>query len=271
MIGPGQALLYSLLMILIGTSGFDYVDWRGYFYPDKLPRKSWLAYYSNHFNALELNFSYYKMPIPGQLYSMVERSDGKVGFALKAHRLMTHDRTATSSDYSSFQSGVQELRDAKKLLAVLAQFPHSFRQCEENRSYIKQLVDRLGPPLVVELRRSEWAVDPIREWLGRIGVGLCCVDEPRIEGLMPPDAVVAASPAYVRFHGRNAAKWYTHDAPAERYDYRYGVQELKEWSKKIKSLENKAGKVLVFFNNHFQAKAVEGAKTMEKLLAEAPD
>jgi uncharacterized protein YecE (DUF72 family) len=255
-------------MISIGTSGFDYPDWSGFFYPEKLPRKAWLPYYSEHFKALELNFSYYRMPGPGQLASMVERTAGKVEFALKAHRSMTHERTASDSEYSDFLSAAFELRQAGRLATVLAQFPNSFGQREENRSYLKRLADRLGPPLTVELRQAEWATDPIRGWLEQIGVGICCVDEPRIKGLMPPDAVAAASPAYVRFHGRNAAKWYSHDRPEERYDYRYDVSELKEWAIKIKKLENRAGKVLVFFNNHFQGKAAEAAKIMEKLLEE---
>jgi uncharacterized protein YecE (DUF72 family) len=259
---------YSWCMISIGTSGFDYPDWRGFFYPEKLPRKVWLPYYAKHFKALELNFSYYRMPGPDQLASMVERTGGTVEFALKAHRSMTHDRTASSAEYSEFLDAVQELRQAGKLGSVLAQFPNSFGQCEENRNYIKQLADRIGPPLTVELRHADWASNAIRDWFKQIGVGICCVDEPRIKGLMPPDAVAAASPAYVRFHGRNAAKWYRHDKPEERYDYRYDASELTEWALKIKKLENKTGKVLVFFNNHFQGKAAEAAKIMEKLLKE---
>ncbi|MCP4674270.1 MAG: DUF72 domain-containing protein [Deltaproteobacteria bacterium] len=256
-------------MICIGTSGFDYADWRGFFYPKKLLRKTWLSYYSKRFHALELNFSYYRMPNQGQLASMVDRTDGKVEFAVKAHRSMTHERTASDIEYSAFIDAIGELRDAERLGAVLAQFPYSFRQSEENRVYLKRLADRLGPPLVVELRRSDWATDPIRDWLEQLGVGYCCVDEPRIKGLMPPEAVATANPAYVRFHGRNADKWYKHDRPEERYDYRYQPSELKEWSLKIRNLENKANKVLVFFNNHFQAKAVEAAEIMERLLAQS--
>jgi uncharacterized protein YecE (DUF72 family) len=255
-------------MITIGLSGYDYEDWRGIFYPEKLSRKEWLGYYAQHFSALELNFSYYRLPQAKQLASMVERTGGKVTFAIKAHRSMTHERVASDGDYNGFLSAVNELRDADRLAAVLAQFPYSFRQCAENRKYLKQLADRLGPPLVVELRRVDWAEDPIIHWLNKMGVGYACVDEPQIKGLMPPRAVATASPAYVRFHGRNGAKWYEHDRPEERYDYRYKPSELNEWKNKIRSLEKQADKVLVFFNNHFQGKAVESAKIMEKLLAQ---
>lgn len=251
----------------IGTSGYDYVDWRGHFYPETLPRTSWLAYYSERFRALELNFSYYRMPTPGQLASMVERTEGKVEFSIKAHRSLTHERTASDTDYRIFLSAVNELREAVRLGAVLAQFPHSFRQCEENRTYLRRLADRIGPPLVFEMRGVEWATEPVREWFEKIGVGFCCVDEPNIKGLMPPLALAAASPAYVRFHGRNGQKWYEHDSPEERYDYRYAKGELLEWVGKIKRLEQKTGKVLVFFNNHFQAQAVDAANAMARFLA----
>lgn len=253
-------------MILIGCSGFDYEDWRGTFYPEHLPRKDWLAYYAEHFSALELNFSYYRLPTPKQLASMVDRTGGKVEFSIKAHRSMTHDRTASDAEHQQFHGAIDELRQAGLLGAVLAQFPNSFRQCEENRQYLKRLVDRIGPPIAVELRHSEWAQDPLWDWMGRIGVSFACVDEPPIPGLMPPLAVATASPGYVRFHGRNGANWYEHDRPEQRYDYRYSPSELRDWAKKIAGLDQKVGKVLVFFNNHFQGKAAEAAKIMKHLV-----
>ncbi len=253
-------------MIEIGTSGFDYEDWRGFFYPESLKKTSRLEYYASHFSALELNFSYYRMPDAAGLASMIKRCDAKVTFAVKAHRSITHERTASDLDFAAFNEALKPVREAKRLGAVLAQFPNSFRQCEENRLYLKRLVERIGPPCAVELRRDEWAADPIISWLGKIGLGYVSVDEPDLPGLMPRSAKVAAAPAYVRFHGRNAEKWYTHNRPEERYDYRYSTRELSEWAGKIRLLEQKTGHVLVFFNNHFQGKAVEAAKIMQRLL-----
>lgn len=253
-------------MISIGTSGFFYDDWRGFFYPDDLPKDGFLSFYAQHFSTLELNFSYYKMPTAKMLSSMLERTEGKVDFAIKAHRSMTHDRTCAKRDFEAFNEALSPLREARKLAAVLAQFPYSFKQTEENRAYVKQLTDNIGHPLVIEPRNADWATGPILKWFSVLGVGFCCVDEPQIKGLMPPLAVVTASPAYVRFHGRNAQKWYTHDRPEERYDYRYTDKELAEWVPKINLLATKSDKVLVFFNNHFQSKAVDGAKKLSKML-----
>jgi len=253
-------------VIAIGTSGFDYDDWRGAFYPAELPKTGFLEFYAEHFQALELNFSYYRMPTARQLDSMLRRTAGRVTFAVKAHRSMTHERTAGDADLGAFEQALAPLRGAGVLGAVLAQFPQSFHQTEENRGYLKRLVDRIGPPFVAELRRADWATPPLLDWLGRIGAGFCCVDEPELEGLMPPLAAATAKPGYVRFHGRNAAKWYVHDRAEERYDYRYEDRELAAWVPKILELERKAGDVLVFFNNHFQGKAVDAAKGLERLL-----
>ena len=255
-------------MIQIGTSGFDYEDWRGIFYPNGLPRESWLAYYAEHFSALELNFSYYRMPSARQIESMVRRTDSKVTFAVKAHRSMTHERHANHNEYVRFIEALRPLREAGRLGAVLAQFPTSFHQTEENRKYIKQLADRLGTPLAVEFRQRDWAEGPVIEWIRRLEIGYVCVDQPQLAGLMPPIAVATAAPAYVRFHGRNADQWYEHDAAHERYDYAYSRRELADWSGSIRDLERQTGHVLVFFNNHFQGKAADSAKQMEQLLGQ---
>jgi uncharacterized protein YecE (DUF72 family) len=253
-------------VIAIGTSGFDYDDWRGAFYPADLPKNRFLEHYAEHFSALELNFSYYRMPTAKQLDSMVRRTGGRVTFVVKAHRSMTHERTAGEADLTAFEEALAPLKAADAFGAVLAQFPQSFHQTEENRAYLKRLVDRLGPPFVVELRRADWAERALRDWLRSIGAGYCCVDEPDLPGLMPPVVDATAKPGYVRFHGRNAAKWYVHDRAEERYDYRYEDRELAAWVPKILELERKAGDVLVFFNNHFQGKAVDGAEALGRLL-----
>jgi len=253
-------------MIKIGTSGFNYDDWRDFFYPNDLSKEQFLSYYSDRFDVLELDFSYYQMPTANQFDSILKQSDGKLEFSVKAHKSMTHERTAGRADIAQFQDAIAPLRDAGKLGAVLAQFPSSFAQTTENRAYIKHLVDNLGSPLIVELRHMNWTTDPIINWLAKLGVGYCCVDEPQIKGLMPPVARAAAQPAYVRFHGRNATKWYRHNQPHERFDYRYNPRELQGWAQKIKLLESEVGKVMVFFNNHFQAKAVEGAKMLKVIL-----
>ena len=75
--------------ILIGTSGYDYPEWRGVFYPAELKRADFLPYYATQFNALELNSSFYNMPTAERLLSFWERSGGALKFSVKANRLLT--------------------------------------------------------------------------------------------------------------------------------------------------------------------------------------
>ena len=77
--------------ILIGTSGYDYPEWKGVFYPDNLARKDFLLFYSTKFNALELNSTFYSMPTFERMERFIKRSEGRVNFSVKAHRLLTHE------------------------------------------------------------------------------------------------------------------------------------------------------------------------------------
>ncbi len=83
---------------------------------------------------------------------------------------------------------------------------------------------------------------------------------------MPPVAVATGPVAYVRFHGRNAAKWYAHEEAWERYDYTYSLDELREWMPKLRRLDAEAPLTLVYFNNHFRGQAVRGARDLGQLL-----
>ena len=74
----------------IGTSGWHYDDWRGSFYPEKLPRKSWLEHYSRHFATVELNNSFYRLPSESALQGWYNAAPEGFVFAVKASRYITH-------------------------------------------------------------------------------------------------------------------------------------------------------------------------------------
>ncbi|MBN2341238.1 MAG: DUF72 domain-containing protein [Deltaproteobacteria bacterium] len=254
-------------MIQIGTSGYSYADWKGYFYPETLPSKQFLSYYSNHFDALELNFSYYKMPTATQIEAMVRQTDGKMTFAVKAHQCFTHQRTPATADFKQFNNALTPMTEADCLGAVLLQFPHSFHQNGSNRQYLKRLTEQFTLPLVAEFRHVDWAAPAITDWLRKLQIGYCCVDEPALDGLMPRAEIATSNIAYVRFHGRNKTKWYNHNHAYERYNYQYSKNELQEWVPAILKLAQDTDKTLVFFNNHFQAKAVDGARQLSQILS----
>lgn len=255
-------------MIRIGTSGYSYDDWVGPFYPGDLNKSDRLVYYAGEFDTTELNFSYYRQPNPWILERIAAKVPDGFVFTIKAFRGLTHEREDNASEFQTFVEALQTLREQEKFGCILAQFPYSFHARPENRHYLRQLRDRLGElPVVVELRNRAWITEETFELLRAMELGFCCVDEPRLNGLLPPIAEATASVAYVRFHGRNAGKWWRHDEPWERYDYTYSKEELEEWVPKIQKLEERAGTTFVFANNHWQGQAVDTARQLRMLLA----
>ena len=252
-------------MIAIGTSGFSYEDWVGPVYPEGLPERDRLSFYAREFSTVELNVTYYRVPDQWIVEGWVRKSPDGFLFSVKAHQGLTHERE--QPDFAGFVAALGPLVEAGRLGCVLAQFPNSFRASAENRDYLKRVREGLGGlPVVVEFRNAAWVSEGTFDLLRTLGLGFCCVDEPRLQGLMPPLAVATGSVGYVRFHGRNAAKWYNHKEAWERYDYTYSGEELKEWLPRLRRLDSQAQTTLVYFNNHFQGQAIRGARDLKQLL-----
>lgn len=249
---------------IIGTSGFSYTDWREYFYPKDLKKSDFLRYYSRHFRTTEVNSTYYLMPSLQTVESMVRKTPDDFIFSVKANQIFTHKRFYTRSDVEKMKEIA--LAFGKKLGVLLFQFPYSFHRNQENEDYVKKLRgDFLDFEVAFEFRSYEWFSQSVYRLLEKLDCALVCVDEPRIRGL-PPSVFVATIKrfAYIRFHGRNAEKWYEHKLPSERYDYMYSREELEEWADKIKS--SQVDRFYIYFNNHPRAQAVQNAKMMERLI-----
>jgi|SRR5581483_5192234 uncharacterized protein YecE (DUF72 family) len=253
-------------MIYIGTSGFQYNDWVGIYYPEGLPKENWLAHYAQEFRTLEINFTYYQMPTARGLAGMARQVPDDFVFTIKATQEMTHARERDAGVVKQFLGALTPLRESNKLGAVLAQFPNSFRANDESRAYLQWLRDAMDEfPLVVEFRNKEWLTPETYALLREQAVGFCCVDEP----YFPRVAQVTSSIAYVRFHGRNYKKWWKHEHAWERYDYTYSVEELREWTPKIEQLNAMAENTFVFANNHYRAQGIDTARQLKMLLPNA--
>ncbi len=254
-------------MIYIGTSGFSYDDWKGHFYPEHISKKDMLAFYASAFNAVEVNSSYYAIPSAASIAAMDRKTPEGFEFVVKAHQDMTHAEAPVPESFDKFLAAIQPLRDSGKLGCVLAQFPWSFKHTPENTRTLAEFRDRVGDlPTVVEFRNSEWVTDETFALLRELGLGFCAVDEPDLKGLMPRVSVATSPIGYVRFHGRNAQKWWKHDEAYERYDYLYSEEELSEWLPKVADLEDGTEKTYVFFNNHYQGKSAQNARMFAKML-----
>lgn len=254
-------------MIRLGTSGFSYDDWIGPFYPPDLPKTAWLSFYAQQFDTVELNVTYYRLPDRRTVAGWLQRTPDGFLFSVKAHQSLTHDRD--QADFHAFRQSIEDLRQAGRLACVLAQFPHSFHPTAANREYLHRLRDGLADlPAVVEFRDRGWLGEETFTLLNRLQLGFCCVDEPQLPGLMPPIARATGPVAYVRFHGRNARRWWEHDQAWERYDYSYSETELGEWVDKIRELDDRSEITLVYANNHYRSQSVDTIRTLRRLLSE---
>lgn len=281
-----DVIIYMIMEALIGTSGYDYPEWKGIFYPPDLKRKDFLSYYATQFNALEVNNTFYNMPTADRLLSFWERSEGKLQFSVKANRMLTHEvGPAWELDASLFLHAVSTLANKSCLCAVLFQFPQSFHYTLENRVYLSKLIDAFGSlPVVIEFRHIEWIRESVLEGLQSRGAGLCYCDMPELKYLPNnatsgvPEQYVVPEPVegqplptsfYLRLHGRNADAWYASDnSPngSSRYTYDYTDQELSEFVPVIQNVILTGRQPIVFFNNHPNGSGAKNAVKFKDLL-----
>jgi len=256
--------------LLIGTSGYDYDTWKGGFYPEKLAKTKFLEFYSQQFNSVEINGTYYRPPTSQQMERMKERSSGRLKFTIKANKEITHalDKSQYQPLVASFKTALEPLINDKLLLCVLVQFPESFHYEPDERIYLDLLLKEMKDiPVVVEFRNSKWQNDIVYNALRKRGVGWCITDEPKLKNLMKLDYVMTSDICYMRFHGRNAKNWYSGNNET-RYEYLYSDDELREFVEPIKYLLQRARVVQLFFNNHAKSYATINAKKIELLLRE---
>lgn len=253
--------------VKIGTSGYSYDDWVGPFYPEDMPKHERLRHYSLFFPFVELNFSYYRMPEARGLLRMADETPEGFLFSIKAHSSLTHEVSeAWKEDVAKFRSAAGALKARGRLACVVVQLPYRFHYTTENRFYLSGLVEELAElPLAVEFRNDEWMNPKVYAELERRNVALVCTDSPDLPGLPRREAIVTSDLAYVRFHGRNSAAWWTGDN-ATRYDYLYDAKEIGEWVPKLKAMKNKSKLLLVAFNNHHKGQAIRNGKELSEAL-----
>jgi uncharacterized protein YecE (DUF72 family) len=264
--------LYYLIMgdLLVGTSGYDYPDWKSGFYPMKLARNKFLEYYSEQFNSLELDGTFYGMPTPEQMRNKISRSGGRVKFTVKAFEGLTHavDKSRYQALVSDFKKALEPLLNDDLLVCALIQFPESFHYKNNERVYLDALLKEFTDiPVVVEMRNAAWQNDQVYNALRQRNVGWCIADNPNVGNLMKLDFVCTSDVAYIRFHGRNAKMWYEGDN-VTRYEYMYSDYDLQCFVEPVCHLLQNAKIVQLAFNNHAKAHAAINAKKMELLIYE---
>jgi uncharacterized protein YecE (DUF72 family) len=258
-------------LIYVGTCGFAYKDWIGPFYPGTIKSSEMLPYYAGCFPAVEIDSSYYGVPPAATVARMNARTPPEFRFCFKVPATVTHPPDASvkrvHSDAALFVESIALLKEEGKLGCALLQFPNGFRNTETALDYLRRAVEALRPlPLVAEFRNRDWQNAQTHRLLRELGVGWCNVDMPRFETLLTPSSDVTSSVGYVRFHGRNAAQWWS-GTNVTRYDYEYTAEELGPWSDRIADIEDAAGTTFAFFNNHARGSAARNAELFIELLS----
>jgi uncharacterized protein YecE (DUF72 family) len=247
----------------IGPAGWDYPDWQGVVYPPGLKGTDRLSFLATMFSAVEINVTFYR-PVPADytrrwLAAVADCPDFR--FTAKAWQVFTHDRRLSAPDLAQFQAGLAPLLTAGKLGVLLAQFPYSFHNTEENRAYLVQLKAALADfPLAVEVRHRSWQQRAVREFLELAGLDFCNIDQPMVSYPMGATRWVTGPRGYLRCHGRRQDAWFEFGAdPGARYNYLYSLEELEDLAARARELMVKARETYVIFNNHPAGQAVANA------------
>lgn len=260
--------------IRIGPAGWSYKDWEGIVYPQKPGAKfDPLEYLSRFFDTIEINSSFYRPFSASTANSWARRvADAQdFTFTAKLHRIFTHERgKATEADEKEVREGMDALASGGKLGALLLQFPWSFKNTDNDRMYLANLLAKFRDyPLVLEIRHSSWNNPQIYEWLEELGVGICNIDQPLFAKSIKPSDLATSQIGYTRLHGRNYQDWFREKAPRDdRYNYLYSLDELEPWITRIKEIAAKTQESYVITNNHFRGQAVVNALEIKSTLVE---
>ncbi len=274
--------------IRVGTSGWSYPSgegtWNGIFYPAKKARGfDELAFYAEHFDTVEVNSSFYRIPALKTTQEWARRTPDNFEFSLKLFQKFTHPEMflkATGKDpadidrkdVDEFRAAIEPLAGAGKLGALLAQFPASFKNEPGSRDYLAWLLHAFRDYRVaVELRHKSFSDDPkeMLQLLGEHGAALVQIDEPKFKTSIRQNLLPNVNTFYyLRLHGRNAAQWWKHDKSEDRYNYLYSAQELEPIVEAVEEASREVNKSYAYANNHFSAKSVANAATIRAKLGQ---
>jgi len=236
--------------IHVGTSGWQYADWRGTFYPRALPPAQWLLHYAGHFDTVEVNNTFYRLPSRGVFESWRASTPSHFVFAVKLSRYLTHVRRLrdASDPVAHFLEAARGLRG--RLGPVLMQLPPTMRVDLDCLVAALRCFPR-RQRIAVELRHPSWFTDPVKQALGDVGAALVLSD--RLGKFQQPEWFTADW-TFIRLHGGRGARG------------NYGRQALATWAQRLSAYP--AEDAFVFFNNDSRGNAPRNAQALERLLSD---
>ncbi len=230
--------------IIVGTSGWQYRDWRGVLYPPQIPQRRWLEHYANRYGTVENDGTFYRLPARETFEDWRSRTPADFVMAVKASRFITHVRRLADP-----AEPVARLMNAAgglgtKLGPVLLQLPPSMRaDAGRLAACLDSFAASAGPDaaasgpvrVAVEPRHPSWWTPAIRDLLAERDVALCWADQ---LGRPVTPLWRTASWGYLRFHQGAASPW-----------PRYGRQSLRSWLDRITASWPGDEPVYAYFNN----------------------
>jgi uncharacterized protein YecE (DUF72 family) len=271
--------------IRIGTCSWADEALSKYWYPKGTPAGERLGYYAEHFDTVEVDSTYYRLPVEEMVERWAERTPDGFVMHVKAFGLMTRHpvkleqlppdlrddaptddrgrvdrppREFRGEVFRRFREALEPLRTAGKLGGILFQFAPYVVPKPASLDYLEWARQQMdGDEMLVEFRHRAWYEDDQRDetlaFLEQQGMTHVVVDAPKVEAKNVPVTVPAVTSrmAYVRFHGRNADTWNVRGrSAAERFDYLYSEEELEAWVDPLKELGEQAEEAYVLFNNN---------------------
>jgi uncharacterized protein YecE (DUF72 family) len=238
--------------IHVGCSGWVYRHWRGIFYPEGMTQKRWFEHYASQFDTVEINASFYRLPLASTFEGWREKAPPGFRYAVKVNRFITHMKKLLDCEEETdrFIALARPLQD--KLGPLLYQLPPSLHK---NVERLDAFLSRLPPDLmhVVEFRHPSWYDEEVLELLDRHDVGFVVHD---LRGLISP-RWASGSTAYIRFHGTSG-----------RYHGLYGEELLADWADWCREQRNQGRSVWCYFNNDIHGHALEDARALKAMVAE---
>lgn len=234
----------------LGCSGWYYDSWKERFYPEKLRKSKWLEYYSERFDTVEINNTFYRFPTEKTVKGWYKRTPDEFKITLKANQLITHRRRFknTESTINRFYRLADILDD--KLSCILFQIP---LQKSKDIHFLKNALGQLDSSKnnVIEFRHQSWFDNEVYDILKEFNVIFCSVSSPDF----PEELIITSHVGYVRFHGKGQ----------EKNSYSYSNEELDKWGEKIKK-EGPRITTFCYFNNDYNANAPKNCQCLKKIL-----
>jgi uncharacterized protein YecE (DUF72 family) len=238
--------------VLIGCSGWNYDHWRnGVFYPPRCPPRLWLEYYARHFDTVEVNATFYRLPKPEVVANWVQTTPPAFLFAVKMSRYITHLKRLLDLDTGvrRYYERIEPLVRSPKLGPVLWQLPGNFPRDDER---LANALEKLPSGRhCFEFRHASWFVPEVYELLRSRGVALVIGDHPQ----RPFQTYeLTADWTFIRFHsGRRGRRG------------NYSESELEEWASRIDAWRREVD-VFAYFNNDREGFAVRNGLWLKERL-----